>query len=357
MRSAIFKTIEPEVRAVDAKTRTIWHPITREVPDRVGDIIELDGIDLKNFSRKPSVLYGHEYQGKDPVPVIAENIGFRRDGDTLVAGTRFLNPKEVSSKLADLVTDIWYLNTKKLMGWSVGFIPNLDKVENITDSKDRVIGRRFKEAELLEYSSVIIPCHQDAINNAVAKGILSESFELPFVGDVAVETGGGRTFFCRELPEARVPAFLVKAAVDALRYCGRQLRLKDTIELVWFRLADPGEAGGKILGPRPVKAFVLLGGEPKVYLRTDLSLAQLEFCAAHELHHVWFERQPGHANPEREALRENAADAFAFLMTMDLRKKREEAEGIAEVMRLHAASQGSLAPRWKKGPDGRWERM
>jgi len=321
--------LEPEIRAVDVKSRTIWHPITREVPDRVGDIIELDGIDLKNFSRKPSVLYGHDYQGKDPVPVIAENVGFRREGNTLIAGTRFLNPKEVSSKLGDLVNDLWYLNTKKLLGWSVGFIPNMDRTENIMDAKDRVIGRRFKETELLEYSSVIIPCHQDAINEMVAKSILHpESFGQPFIGDVAVETGGGRTFFCRELPEARVPAFMVKAAVDALRYCARQLRLRDVIELVWFRLADPGEPGAKILGPRPTKAFVLLGGEPRVYLRADLSIAEIEFAAAHEAHHLYFRAQGWEGNSEKEVLRENAADAFAFLMSVDLRKRRE-AEGTA----------------------------
>jgi len=96
--------------------------------------------------------------------------------------------------------------------------------------------------------------------------------------------------------------------------------------------------------------------EPSVYLRVDLSTAEIEFSAAHELHHVWFERQPGHDNPKRETLRENAADAFAFQAMADLRKKGEEAEEIREVAGLHAASQDSW-PRWQKGPDGKWKRL
>jgi len=176
MDKIIRKFIEAadvEIKSIDAKTRTIWHTITKEVPDRMGDIIEIDGFGLRNFKRKPSVIYGHDYQGKDPVPVFAENIGFRREGKELVAGTKWLDSNAVSPKLRDLINDLWYLNTKKLLGWSVGFLPNMDKTENITDADGRVTGRRFKEAELLEYSCVIIPCHQDAINDDLfAKGII-----------------------------------------------------------------------------------------------------------------------------------------------------------------------------------------
>jgi len=341
MRSVIFLTTPAEIRGIDQKTRTIWHIITRETPDRIGDVIELAGISTKNFNRKPSVLYGHDYAGKDPVPVIAECVGLRREGKELIAGTRFLDPNAVSPKLRDLVNDLWYLNTKKLMGWSVGFLPNMDKVEKITDADGKVTGRRFKETELLEYSNVIIPCHQDAVNDAMAKGILhAESFGPAFIGGVPVACGEGRVFYCREVPESDVAGEKVSAAVEALRYCGRQLKLKGTIEICWFALADPTEVGARILGPKPTKAFIVLGDVPKVYLRVDLFPAELEFCAAHELHHAWFEKQPGHDNAEKETLREPAADAYAFIAMQSLRKKREEDEGIAEVAAVHAASGG-----------------
>ena len=38
-----------EIKSIDDKTRTIWHKITKEVKDRMGDIVRIDGINLKNF--------------------------------------------------------------------------------------------------------------------------------------------------------------------------------------------------------------------------------------------------------------------------------------------------------------------
>lgn len=185
MEAIIRKFLEPadiEIKSIDEKTRTIWHTITKEVPDRMGDVVEIDGLNLKNFKRKPAVIYGHDYVGKDPVPVFAENVGFRREGKELIAGTRFLDAGKVSPKLGNLINDLWYLDTKKLMGWSIGFLPNMDKAENITDPNGRVTGRRFKEAELLEYSNVIIPAHQDAVGADIrAKGILDGLKDLKIV--------------------------------------------------------------------------------------------------------------------------------------------------------------------------------
>jgi hypothetical protein len=320
MRSAVFKTIEPEIRSMDESTRTIWHPVTREVKDRMGDIIEIDGLSLKNFKRKPSVLYGHDYVGKDPVPVVAENVGFRHEGDTLLAGTRFLDSSRVSAKLGNLINDLWYLNTKKLVGWSVGFVPNMDKAENISDASGRVTGRRFKEAELLEYSNVIIPAHQDAVNAGIAKGILSEGSGPSFIGGVLFDVGEGKIYYCRELTEpGSVAKEKIDAAVDMVKYAGWKMRLKGPVELRWFRLAEPDEPGAKILGPKPTRAFVLTGGEPQVWIRGGLSVGEVQFVTAHELHHVWFERQGWGDNPEKEAIREGAADAFAFIVTHEVR--------------------------------------
>ena len=192
----IIKTItEPEIKEIDEKKRIIWHKISVEKKDRMNDIVRIDGIDTKNFKKKPTVLYGHMYSGLDPLPVIGQNIGFKKEGKKYYAGTKFLDPEkdDISPKLADLVNDLWTLNKKKLMGWSVGFIP----VET-ADLKegDKVVGQDFKKSELLEYSNVILPANQDAVNDAVEKGEITKEFtkslkkeeadseELP--GEVAV---------------------------------------------------------------------------------------------------------------------------------------------------------------------------
>ena len=202
MAEKIIKTLEAEdieIKEIDEEKRILWHKITKEVKDRMGDIVRIDGLDTSRFRKKPSVLYGHEYAGKDPLPIIGKNIGFRHEGKALYAGTKFLNPAEhkLSRKLADLVNDLWVLNKMKLLGWSMGFIPDLVAMENIEED-GKFIGRDFKKAELLEYSNVIIPANQEAINDAISKGIVVTK-ELNAQNEIVVcENCGGLFDYSKE---------------------------------------------------------------------------------------------------------------------------------------------------------------
>jgi len=185
-----------EIKSIDEKKRVIWHKITKEVKDLMGDIVRIDGMDLKLFKKKPAVLYGHDYVGGKPVPVIGEGIGFKREGKALYAGTKFhdtsTDEMEMSQALRDLVNDNWYLHKKKLLGWSIGIIPK--KIEELKNKEEDFLGYDIKESQLLEYSSCIIPTNQEAINDAFKRGQISPTFmksletyrenlELP--GDVA----------------------------------------------------------------------------------------------------------------------------------------------------------------------------
>jgi HK97 family phage major capsid protein len=156
-----------EIKSIDPATRTIWHTITREVPDRSGDVVRIAGMDAADFLKKPTVLVGHDYRSMDPLPIIGECVGFRQEGDRLYAGTRFLDTAGLSQKLADLVNDSWVLHSKGLLGWSIGFIPT--EAEDIREGRE-VKGVNFKAWKLLEYSSVVIPAHQDALTNALKAG-------------------------------------------------------------------------------------------------------------------------------------------------------------------------------------------
>lgn len=188
-----------EIKSIDEEKKIIWHKISSEVIDRMGDIIRIDGIKTKEFEKKPSVLYGHDYGffgSMAPLSVIGSNVGFRKKEKYLYAGTQFLNTDtdKISQGLKDLVNDNWYLHQQKLLGWSIGFIAL--KTEEIKDKDGNVTGLDFKECELLEYSSVIIPANQDAVDEAFRKGMVSkecvegmacfiERQELP--GDVAIK--------------------------------------------------------------------------------------------------------------------------------------------------------------------------
>lgn len=187
---------------IDEEKRTIWHPITREVPDRYGDVVRIDGMDAADFLRKPAVLYGHDYRGTSPVTVIGECVGFKKEGDVLYAGTKFLDTSApgMSQALKDLVNDNWLLHKAGLLGWSIGFLP-VDWAEIVEGKQFK--GYDFKAWKLLEYSSVIIPAHQDAVNNSVSKGLVAG-----LTGAILREV---------ELLEELVPtqAPLTKAAEDA----------------------------------------------------------------------------------------------------------------------------------------------
>lgn len=173
MKRKLFDPAGLEVKSiVDDKSRTIWHPITREVEDRYGDIVRADGMDSSDFARKPAVLYGHDYTGKSPVTIIGENVGFRVEDGYIYAGTKFLDTSDssMSQPLKDLVNDNWILQAQGLMGWSIGFMP-VEVVEIMEGGKFK--GYDFKKWKLLEYSSVIIPAHQDAVNDSVSKGLVT----------------------------------------------------------------------------------------------------------------------------------------------------------------------------------------
>jgi len=161
-----------EIKSIDEKTRTIWHPISREVEDRMGDIVRLAGADFTDFNKKPAVLCGHDYRSMNPIPVIAKNIGFETSGDKLYAGTEFLSVDApgMSQGMKDLINDNWLLHAQKLLGWSIGFIP---KKWDAMMEDGQFIGYDIKEWSLLEYSSVIIPANQDAVTEAMKSGRVS----------------------------------------------------------------------------------------------------------------------------------------------------------------------------------------
>jgi len=218
-----------EIRSIDEKKRIIWHKISKEVTDRMGDIVVADGIDTRRFKKKPGVLADHNYYGGNPPPVVGENVGFKLEGKTTYAGTKFFDPdnKELSQSLRDLSGDHYTLHKMKLLGWSIGFIPL--ETEEIKNKEGSVTGLKFKKSELLEYSSVIIPANQEAIDNAFKKGVITKEFadnwpkrEEQLPGEVAerilTEADIGKTQEELEKPAKQgISPDLIKALRDVVK--------------------------------------------------------------------------------------------------------------------------------------------
>lgn len=175
-----------DIKTIDPETRTIWHTISREVEDRMGDIVRIGGGDFTDFEKKPAVLYGHDYRSMNPIPVIGRNVGFKVEGDRLYAGTQFLpvNTPGMSQGMRDLINDNWLLQEKNLLGWSIGFMA---KKWDAMMENGSFLGYDIKEWALLEYSSVIIPANQDAVNDAIKDGKITGAVVKYF------DLGGGQT--------------------------------------------------------------------------------------------------------------------------------------------------------------------
>jgi HK97 family phage prohead protease len=137
--------------------------------DRDGEIIDVNGWDLKNFKKNPVIMYAHDYS---TLPIgKATKIGVR-DGK-LMNVVEF--PPEGTYEFADTVqrlVDTGYLKTQ-----SVGFIPKKWEDTELNDDEEKNPNkprRTYTKQELLEISIVPVPSNPNALRNAVEEGIITQ---------------------------------------------------------------------------------------------------------------------------------------------------------------------------------------
>lgn len=142
---------------------------SEEVEDREGEILTIDGWDLKNFKKNPVLLWFHNLTHERSLPIgKAEKIGIKE-----INGKKKLTFEPIFEEITDFGRTIkkffeeGWLNT-----WSVGFLPL---------ERD---GNKFLKQELLEISGVPVPALASAevisraktlgLNDHYVKGILGE---------------------------------------------------------------------------------------------------------------------------------------------------------------------------------------
>lgn len=157
--NALIETIKGKLVAVASE----------EVEDRHGEVISIDGWNLKNFKKNPQLLWMHNLTHGRSLPIgRAEKIGIRTiDGvKKLVFEPVFEEITEFGRTVKRFVEEGW-LNT-----FSVGMLP-LEKEDN-----------RYLKQELLEVSLVPVPALASAeiisrskamsLDEGIVKGILGE---------------------------------------------------------------------------------------------------------------------------------------------------------------------------------------
>ena len=143
---------ETELKDFSDKSRSFTAVISRETADRMGDEILVSGWQLKNYRKNPVVQPFHDYRALPVGRSIEEWV----KGNRLMGRPQFASYPE-AEKIYSLYRD------KYLKGFSVGFVAL--KSEPIEQEKEKMFSQatRFLKHELLEYSVVPIPAHQDAL--------------------------------------------------------------------------------------------------------------------------------------------------------------------------------------------------
>ncbi len=153
----------------EVKGNKILAIASEEVEDRQGEVLSIDGWQLKNFKKNPQLLWYHNLRPERSLPIgKVKKIGFRtiNGKKKLVFEPEFENITEFGRTVEEFYKR-GYLNT-----FSVGFRP-LEKEKN-----------RFIKQELLEISAVPVPAlpsaevieraEEDGLNKVCIKAALGD---------------------------------------------------------------------------------------------------------------------------------------------------------------------------------------
>jgi len=198
-------------KAIDFQVRQVGNPEDRILEfigstaavDRYGDIIEVEGWDLKNFKKNSPFLWAHNYQA----PPVGTVVKAFTDERGLICHTYFPTDEEIAaqgwpSNIPTPETVYRLYKIGSLKATSVGFA-GLER-EPITDKKNegQQTGWRYLKSELYELSAVPVPANPYAvIQQAVQKGIVTEKDVGPFLAAAAPEGEGDNGNHFAELRE------------------------------------------------------------------------------------------------------------------------------------------------------------
>tara|TARA_Y100000310_G_scaffold321710_1_gene379715 strand:+ start:324 stop:1214 length:891 start_codon:yes stop_codon:yes gene_type:complete len=149
----------------DEEERSSTELISTKDVDRDNEILLPRGADLTYYKQNPQVLWAHQYN----VPPIGRAVWVKKKSEGLLAKTIYA--------ATDLATEIWELvKGGFLPARSVGFIPiesHEPDEKELRKYPERTGARRVIDKwELLEYSVVPVPSNRQALQTAMAKGLV-----------------------------------------------------------------------------------------------------------------------------------------------------------------------------------------
>lgn len=161
----------PEIRAVEAQSRTWEFVISTESVDTYRTVWKMDGWDLEQYRQNPVVAYNHYATGPNPDTIIGTS-EVRKEGNQLVA-TLIL---EEGNPIADRVQS--KLEKGILRGASIGAIPMDGHWGKRSDGEDPDVFY-FTKQRLMEWSVVSIPSNPDAFKRSAGEESFIRAIEKP----------------------------------------------------------------------------------------------------------------------------------------------------------------------------------
>jgi len=227
----IRKDLNFEIKAVgDPQDRVLEFVGSTAQVDRYGDVIEVEGWDLKNYKKNPVFLWAHDYRQ----PPVGKALKVAKTDQGLMFQVKFATAEEYP--FADTIYKL-YLGGY-LKATSVGF-QDLER-EPITDKDGKQVGWRFKKQELYELSAVPVPANPNALIMAVQKGVVSPR-EVEDLTGVPFEADLDQA----ERPETGEPEESINPDKDDLQstllaLAGLLEGLKEKIDALAARIAELG---------------------------------------------------------------------------------------------------------------------
>lgn len=169
MMNRLNKVFNSNIKAIDESAQTLTALISTNAVDRMDEVLDPKGVDLKNFKKNPVVLWAHNYESQP----VGKALWTKRQGDGIVSKIKFANTT-LGQETFELYKDGF------LSAFSVGFIPKAHEDEEV---KGQAWPRRtYTEWELLEFSAVPVPANPEALALAMQKGIKSPEILKSFEG-------------------------------------------------------------------------------------------------------------------------------------------------------------------------------
>lgn len=157
MTAILRKLVTGEIKALgEGKISAI---LSTETKDRDGDIIRVEGWDLKYFNAHPVLVDGHKYDSQSQIGEWE---------DLKVVGKRLQGIASYYIDEGNAAADWAYVVAEKgRAAYSVGFIPDMSKAVRLDDDDGWWPTYEFNGQELLECSHVVVPSNPQAVQRSV----------------------------------------------------------------------------------------------------------------------------------------------------------------------------------------------